>query len=114
MVLSLKDTDTSLGTTLTTRFCLELAPPGTEFSPAAVEKSSGACAVRIFDVPTRSVLCGSYTGASWLWALHGTARLSRNMLCQLDMGKSQNVIIHAAYWCAEIEEENIWQIKISL
>jgi hypothetical protein len=30
------------------------------------------------------------------------------------MGKSRNAIIHADYWCAQIEEENRWQITISL
>ena len=37
-----------------------------------------------------------------------------SMLYQLDMGKSGYATIHADYWRAQIEEENRWQIKISL
>jgi hypothetical protein len=36
-----------------------------------------------------------------------------SMLCQLDMGRSRYATIHANYWCAQIEEENRWQITIS-
>jgi hypothetical protein len=41
-------------------------------------------------------------------------RYAPSMLYQLDMGKSWYATIHADYWRAQIEEENRWQIKISL
>ena len=46
-----------------------------------------------------------------VWYIPGCAP---SMLYQLDMGKSWYATIHADYWRAQIEEENRWQIKISL
>ena len=40
------------------------------------------------------------------WRVWPQSWRAPSVLCQLDMGKSWNAIIHANYWCAQIEEEN--------
>jgi hypothetical protein len=46
--------------------------------------------------------------------LCAASQSAASMRCELDMGKSWNAIIHADYGRTQLEEENRWQITISL